>query len=149
VTDSQIYNAFLTDRPCGLKGAFNRVSSASFALMIAELRACHPAFEQSLHLHEDYSTFDCRVTEEGLSGYAVTPDGELTNVFSLVRGGGKTAMEDAQSVYDRLHLNCFDYTESFYARAGFRTLRRETHWNSTEDMPMPDVVFMEWRRGAP
>lgn len=79
-----------------------------------------------------------RLSDDGLSGYAVQPDGELVGVFSLVRGRGDELVTDAIA-NGATHLDCFDgYLVDFYRRHGFGVHRREANWNPGG----PDVVYM-------
>lgn len=80
---------------------------------------------------EFYLTADLR------SGYVVTR-GELTNLFSLVKGRGH-GLVDAAVLDGATHLDCFDgYLPNLYAAHGFVVTRREANWTPGG----PDVVFM-------
>lgn len=75
---------------------------------------------------------------DGLSGYAVRADGELTNVFSVERGRGDGIVTSALSS-GAVYLDCFDgYLPEFYARHGFEVNARVPNWTPGE----PDVVYM-------
>ena len=140
------YQSFLLSRPNGVRSEFNKVSGIVFRDRVIELRAQHPIYMRTLHLHDNYDRFDCRIGATNDYGCAVTHEGELTNVFSCVRGGGRMIMESVMRDYEQLHLNCFAETEAFYAQAGFVAVHREPNWDSTEHRPLPDVVFMQWKR---
>ena len=72
-------------------------------------------------------------------GYAVSENGELTSVFSCIKGKGDIIMQDAIKNGAK-HLDCFDgYLPSFYQRHGFKETRREQNWTAGQ----PDVVYME------
>ena len=72
-------------------------------------------------------------------GFAISENGELTSVFSSIKGKGDTIMKEAIKQGAK-HLDCFDgYLPTFYARHGFQEVRREKNWTEGE----PDVVYME------
>jgi hypothetical protein len=72
-------------------------------------------------------------------GYAISENGELTSVFSCIKGKGDIIMQDAIQNGAR-HLDCFDgYLPSFYQKHGFKETRREQNWTAGQ----PDVVYME------
>jgi hypothetical protein len=72
-------------------------------------------------------------------GFALSSTGELTSVFSAIKGKGDTILSNAIR-RGACHLDCFDgYLPTFYARHGFQEVRREPNWTPGE----PDVVFME------
>jgi len=78
------------------------------------------------------------LSSDNCSGYAIGYDGELTSLFSTVKGRGdqlvNLAIEDGAN-----HLDCFDgYLVGFYRKHGFMESRRETNWTQGE----PDVVYM-------
>ena len=79
-----------------------------------------------------------------LSGYAisngdlVSAKGELTSLYSTMKGQGKelhnSAIENGAT-----HLDCFDgYLATFYGKAGFTIDSRVANWTQGE----PDVLFM-------
>jgi hypothetical protein len=79
------------------------------------------------------------LTEDGQSGYAIRPDGELVLLFSLVKGRGRILVASAIANGAR-RLDCFDgYLPGLYAQHGFREVERVANWTAGE----PDVVFME------
>lgn len=78
------------------------------------------------------------LTEDGQSGYAIRPDGELVLLFSLLKGRGRILVASAVA-NGATHLDCFDgYLPGLYARHGFTETSREANWTPGE----PDVVFM-------
>lgn len=75
---------------------------------------------------------------DGLSGYVVREDGELTNVFSVERGRGAEILADAIAA-GAVYLDCFDgYLPTLYARHGFEVVSRVANWTPGG----PDVVYM-------
>lgn len=86
--------------------------------------------------HVDGTTY--RLTDDGLSGYAVRPDGELVYVFSLVRGRGDEIVTRAIQ-NGATYLDCFDgHLVTLYGRHGFVEVKREPNWTPGG----PDVVYM-------
>lgn len=72
-------------------------------------------------------------------GFAISSTGELTSVFSTVKGMGDIILTEACK-RGACHLDCFDgYLPKFYARHGFQEVRREANWTAGG----PDVIFME------
>lgn len=113
------------------------VSVVTFGLAFEDAR-------KSALIAESTSPFESSVgalyalAVDGLSGYVVRADGELTNVFSLERGRGDGIVTSALSS-GAVYLDCFDgYLPTFYARHGFETVRREPNWTPGG----PDVVHM-------
>jgi len=72
-------------------------------------------------------------------GFAVSLSGELTSVFSAIKGNGDKILSNAV-ILGANNLDCFDgYLVSFYERHGFKEVRREANWTAGA----ADVVFME------
>jgi hypothetical protein len=71
------------------------------------------------------------------SGYALK-DGELVSVFAVTKGAGDDIVRSAIS-NGATSLDCFDgYLPKFYARHGFKEVKREPNWTAGG----PDVVYM-------
>jgi hypothetical protein len=71
------------------------------------------------------------------SGYCVTPEGDLQNVFSLNHRGTyavKDAVKNGAST-----LDCFEPLLGFYQKFGFAEYRREDNWTPGG----PKVIFMK------
>ena len=79
------------------------------------------------------------MSEDELTGFAVSKTGELINVFSTVKGWGDMIMEKAIEV-GATRLDCFNgFLPRLYARWGFVEVRRELNWV----LGGPDVIYME------
>ena len=79
------------------------------------------------------------VSSDYLSGFCVHPFGELTHVFSAVKGRGRFLVKCAKRVGAR-KLDCFDgYLVGFYSNLGFKEYKREPNWVEGQ----PDVVYMQ------
>ncbi len=78
------------------------------------------------------------LTDDKLSGYGITVDGDLIAVFSTVKGRGDALVTEAIA-RGAVTLDCFDgFLPAFYARHGFTETRREANWTAGS----PDVVYM-------
>lgn len=117
----------------------HRVSRLLFDLAFQWAREHNPLVAEmtsdTVPLGEDsgfYLTADLR------SGYVLT-DGELTNLFSLVRGRGHDLV--AQAVVDgATRLDCFEgYLPALYSAHGFVVDRVEDNYDGPE---YPSVVYM-------
>lgn len=119
---------------------FNRIGAAQFRRVVGEVVAISPFYRNNLSIKETYEGYDCWLSRDGKAGFAVSPDQELTNVFSLAKGYGQFLMAFATREYDLLHLNCLagNHLEKFYGAHGFEVARREPNWTAGE----PEVVFM-------
>lgn len=81
----------------------------------------------------------CYLADDGLSGFAVTADGELAGVASLVRGRGDGIVEAAIKA-GATHLNCFEgHLTDLYARHGFTVTRWENNYTNGDG---PRVAYM-------
>jgi len=75
----------------------------------------------------------------GSKGYAIDGTGELTSLFSTIKGEGTNLVRSAIKNGAK-HLDCFDgFLPTFYKKFGFIEVKRVPNWTEGE----PDVVFME------
>lgn len=74
----------------------------------------------------------------GDKGYAIDSTGDLTSLFSCIKGQGKKLVTSA--IKDgALHLDCFDgYLVDFYHGLGFVETSRVDNWTPGQ----PQIVFM-------
>lgn len=119
---------------------FNAVAASVFRSRIIELRKQSPVLEAGLTLKPDYDQHICWLSDDHGSGFAVSPDCELVNVFSTIKGRGRDVLKFALDHYSNLHLNCFadGREEFFYKGHGFKIFRREPNWIAGQ----PDVIYM-------
>ena len=100
----------------------------------------NPKIKENVEFHppEKLQHMKTFLSADGRSGYAITPDGELTSVFSSERGRGNALV--AHSVAQGAkHLNAFEgHLTNLYANHGFKEHRRENNWTPGG----PSVVFM-------
>lgn len=120
--------------------SFNRIGGEQFQAVVDDVVKVSPFYRDNLSVKGSYEEFDCWLSDDGQAGFAVSPDQELVNVFSLAKGHGRFLMAFVTNQYGALHLNCLsgNNLEKFYEAHGFEVARREPNWNAGE----PDVVFM-------
>lgn len=103
------------------------------------------ADQSQLENPREYSNKKLWLAHDGNSGYGLTHDGELVNVFSLVRGHGKAAVQHAVSQGAK-HLTAFDgHLPKFYSQFGFAEAGRDKNWTPGG----PDVVSMRLAKTIP
>lgn len=90
------------------------------------------------------------ISEDGLSGFHVKPDGELVSVFNATIERRGHALVDAAVKVGATHLDCFDgLLPKLYARHGFVEVKRLA-WDDTyapegwdyDFQQRPDIIFM-------
>lgn len=80
----------------------------------------------------------CYLTLDEHSGFMISPDGELTSLFSRVPGRGDFLMEMAIGC-GATHLDCFDgFLFDFYTKHGFTERCRKPNWIEGG----PDIIYM-------
>lgn len=127
--------------------AFRPVTPGRHVEMLAALAARGGRYAANLSTHTlaTYAAARCYMSTDGLSGFAILADGELTNVWSLERGRGD-AIVAAAVRRGATHLDCFaGHLSTLYARHGFVTYRSESNWDGVG----PDVVYMRREDRAP
>ena len=105
---------------------------------------------------EKYRDMKLFVSDDGLSGFAIKPDGDLVSVFSAPGLGRAEALLDVAIARGARKLDAFDeggFLPGLYASKGFVEVRREP-WNPAYKPEVwrggePDVVFMELPESAP
>ena len=107
-------------------------------------------------LHDDYSTCKCYLSDDGLCGFAIEPDGNLVSVFSLNPSNKKGflyAIKDFIREEGATHLDAYasknQNLEEIYAKTlGFHVASEMDynmeydHDNIAENHGRPKVVFM-------
>ena len=107
-------------------------------------------------LHDDYSNAKCFITDDGLCGFAVEPDGNLVSVFSLspdTNKGFLYAIKDLVRAEGATHLDAYgskhqDLEEIYAKTLGFHTAStmdynmEYDHDGIAENHGNPNVVFM-------
>jgi hypothetical protein len=94
---------------------------------------------------------DCYLTDDKKSGYSVADNGEICNLFSLIKGRGKDLMLHAiQEGEGVLTFNFDGYLTTLYESFGFKVYDRAP-WDETlapedwdyQSFGTPDVVWMK------
>ena len=107
-------------------------------------------------LHDDYSNAKCFVTEDGLCGFAIEPDGNLVSVFSLSPSTNKGflyAIKDMVKEEGATHLDVYmskkqplqaiyEKTLGFHAAATMDYNMEYDHDDIAKNHGNPQVVFM-------
>lgn len=101
--------------------------------------------EYSLREYAEMRTF---LGQQGRSGYAIKPDGDLVNLFSCSRGKGQALLKEAVANGAK-KLDCYDGSlVGIYQKAGFREVGREPFDREIGPSVLsglrPDVVYMEY-----
>ena len=121
------------------------------AFIAARNRTSRPGFLSPL-VPEDIKDHKLFTTEDGTVGFAISPDGDIQNVFN--NGGPKGAGAEAMLAAIRRGgntLDCYDgFLPTFYSQLGFEETGRikfnpeYAHGWDTAKYDHPDVVFMAW-----
>ena len=119
---------------------FTEVNTSTFIKAFNEARTESQQVAKATSKPEDLDAYNSRfyLSVDHKSGFAVTLEGNLNAVFSLVKGRGDSLVSHAIN-FGAYTLDCFDgYLPKFYSKHGFNEYRREANWTAGE----PDVVFM-------
>ena len=135
----------------------NPENPARFQKAIADGSASLGAIGKAVQVYpvETYTGMRLFLSEDGQSGFALKPDGDIVSVFSAKgTGNGRAIMETAIAAGGK-KLDCFDtILPDFYTAHGFRPVARipwdegeaPPGWNKTTfakfNSGEPDVVFM-------
>lgn len=144
-------------------------SGNSFYNAISQAKADLGDLGASVHTYtpEEYSQMKLFLSEDGMSGVAVKPDGDIVSVFSKAgkykddRGRGHALVELAKQ-NGGTKLDAFDtYLPDFYKKHGFEETGRDV-WNEqykpegwNKDFYKqynngePDVVYMQLKQASP
>ncbi len=145
-----ILSSIVIDPPAVIT-SFMAVSPRDFKQRIEEVRRESDFYRANLDPKPSYKNYHCWLRDDRRAGFSVSPDYELTNVFSLDKRKGDDIMRFATKSYEYLHLNCFSvgYLESFYKSHGFTEIRREPYRMNEHDLLLtnqgvifPDILYM-------
>lgn len=110
----------------------------------------------AVYSEKEYASMGAKIymAEDGKSGFAIKPNGELISVFSTARGRGRLIMQSAVDLGAK-KLDCYEdpashHLTDLYGAFGFRETERlkwndqyaPTGWDYNK-FDNPDVVFME------
>ncbi len=99
-----------------------------------------PRMKENLTVHpmEFYKESKTFLSPDKKSGFAISPSGELTNVFSTEKGRGNHIVSQAIKEGAK-HLDAFEgHLTDLYGRHGFKEYHRKPNWTPGG----PDVVYM-------
>ena len=118
---------------------YTGVSGNEFRRMVGIAVHTTPQIALNVDIPQIGSSSFYFLASDGLSGYAINYDGELSCVWSLLRGRGDGIVAHAVD-NGAFKLNCFDVNPlvSLYSKHGFRVARSEPNWAEGE----PDIVYM-------
>lgn len=120
---------------------YQPVPFVDFMFTLEEAQSTYARVAESTTPYQEIFETDgtiCYMDQEAESGFMVSETGELTGLFSLIRGRGKALVTEALK-RGACHLDCFDgFLVDFYKRHGFMVTARQANWNEGE----PDVVYM-------
>lgn len=118
------------------------VSSQRFLDAVDIARYFNVRVEENLAFleHDELENAVFFLTDDSLSGFAITYDVILSNLFNISpEHRGDALVRRATSLGAR-KLNCFDgRLVNFYNRNGFVAVGREANWNEGG----PDIVYLE------
>jgi len=82
------------------------------------------------------------LTRDNLSGFGITKDKEIINLFSIPKGRGKLLINKAKKLGN--NLNCFEgYLSKFYKLAGFKKIKEIKNWTKGE----PSIIYFNLKKG--
>lgn len=159
------YEAHGFATPTFLQLEQDAANGAAFASAITAAKTAQGTVGAAVYVYPaaDYADMRLFLSEDGMSGFAIKPDGDVVSVFNNPSDGvsrGRAVMETAVDAGGR-KLDCFDtILPSFYADHGFAPVSR-LRWDDTQapagwskspsafgkyNGGEPDVVFMVKRR---
>jgi hypothetical protein len=132
-----------------------------FRQKITEAKKAHKyGAAVDVHSVKEYKTHRLFATADGMTGFSVSPSGEMTSVFNHPKSkygkASKRAAETAVLLGGATHASGFDPAlPKAYQAGGFRAVARNA-WNKkykpagwdAESQGEPDVVFMAADRSA-
>lgn len=123
---------------------FNRVASGDFRAALIRAIETSEYHRENIDLKSSYDSYECWMPPTPITGFAVSRDRELVNVFSNICGVGSVAVKCAQNNYDYLHLNCYgtSFLRKFYEKNGFKIIDERPSFITGKR----DVLFMEWHK---
>lgn len=123
---------------------FNRVAGGDFRAALLQAIETSEFHRENIDLKHSYDGYQCWLPPTAISGFAVSSNHELVNVFSRICGVGSAAVKCAQDNYDYLHLNCYgtSFLQNFYLKNDFKIVDVVPSFIPGKR----DVLFMEWHR---
>lgn len=150
ILPADIISEFLGRTRAGGGPVFRRVGADRFSAAITSARGVVKSNGRRVgetvyqYPNDEYSKMSTYLSRDGLTGYAIKPDGDLVSVFNVgARGRGTSAVRSAVQ-RGATHLDAFDESgrlPDLYSKFGFRETGRDP-WN-------PDYAPEGWRGGTP
>ena len=154
-----------TSRSLGSRSLTSVKHGTTFNILQVNGSLFHDVFEinrnylqngELVDLHENYDNYKCYLSDDGLCGFAIEPDGNLVSVFSLNpsdKKGFLYAIKDFIAEEGATHLDAYasktQNLESIYAKTlGFHTASsmdynmEYDHDDIAKNHGKPKVVFM-------
>ena len=144
------------------KGSTFKVAQVNPAIFHDVFQICRNYLPNGelVDLHNYYANCKCFISEDGLCGFAIEPDGNLVSVFSLNpsdKRGFLYAIKDLIRQEGATHLDCYvsnkqPLAEIYEKALGFHVASemdynmKYDHDNIAENHGMPKVAFMVDRR---
>ena len=122
-----------------------RVPYTEFERRVKEVVALGGDYAFNLTIRPDYSAYECWLATDEKCGYAISPDAELSNVFSTEKGRGAKMLAHVDANYSGLKVNCYaGPLEGFYSRV-FNQVSRAPSPGVNE----PDDIWMKQKDKQP
>ena len=133
--------------------SFNITNNVNQQLFHDAFETIKPYLRQNelVDLHDNYQGCKCFLSDDGLQGFAIEPNGNLVSVFNADES--KRSFVEAISDYVKeqgaTHLDCYGYLAKYYNKVlGFKVASimeynmEYDHHNIAERYNNPDVAFM-------
>ena len=125
---------------------------------VFEINRSYLRYGELVDLHDDYSDCKCYLSDDGLAGFAIEPNGNLVSVYSQygkIKPGFLYAIKDFVLEQGATHCDCYDSklqplphiyekTLGWQEASRMRYNMAFDHDNIAERHGYPDVVFMVW-----
>lgn len=133
--------------------SFNITNNINQQLFHDAFETIKPYLRQNelVDLHDNYQDCKCFLSDDGLQGFAIEPNGNLVSVFNAdeSKRGFVEAISDYVKEQGATHLDCYGYLAKYYNKVlGFKVASlmeynmEYDHHNIAERYNNPDVAFM-------
>lgn len=133
--------------------SFNITNNVNQQLFHDAFETIKPYLRQNelVDLHDNYQDCKCFLSDDGLQGFAIEPNGNLVSVFNAdeSKRGFVEAISDYVKEQGATHLDCYGYLAKYYNKVlGFKVASlmeynmEYDHHNIAERYNNPDVAFM-------
>ena len=133
--------------------SFNITNNVNQQLFHDAFETIKPYLRQNelVDLHDNYQDCKCFLSDDGLQGFAIEPNGNLVSVFNAdeSKRGFVEAISDYVKEQGATHLDCYGYLAKYYNKVlGFKVASlmeynmEYDHHNIAERYNNPGVAFM-------